>query len=306
MEIQKTAIIGRGAIGLLYGTQLAEVYDDENVKFVMDDERFARKGSEALTVNGEPLTLETITCFQAKDYAADLVIVAIKTTGMAKTLEMLQQFVRPDTIIVSFCNGVTSERKIAEVFGWSHLPLCVVQGMDATFVGNEMTFGNKGDLLIGEAKGTEPGVVEAVMEYFDKTEIPHGRYDDIERRMWCKWMLNVGINQTCMAYGGTYGSANEFASEQNRTFIGAMREAMACAQAEGIDVKEEDLAGMVELAGELTGNLMPSMAQDRINKKKTEVEEFSGVVLEIAKKHNIYCPVNAFLNRAIKEIEKDF
>lgn len=306
MKIKKTVIVGRGAIGLLYGTQLATVYGAENVKFVMDDARFEQKGTQAITVNGAPFELETLKTSQVANYAPDLVIVAIKTTGMDLTLQMLREFVTPETLLVSFCNGITSERRMAEVFGWEHIPLCIVQGMDATFIGNDMTYGKQGDMLIGNAAGTAPGVVDAIMEYFDATDIPHAKYDDIERRQWCKWMLNVGINQTCMAYAGTYGSATEFATEQNRTYVGAMREAMACAQAEGVAVTEDDLRGMVNLTRTLTPTLMPSMAQDRVNKKKTEVEEFAGTVIALGKKHSIYCPINTWLYDEIKKIEASF
>lgn len=52
--------------------------------------------------------------------------------------------------------------------------------------------------------------------------------------MWAKLMLNDGINQTCMAYGGTYGSATEQGSEQRRCFVSAMRETLAVANAEGV------------------------------------------------------------------------
>lgn len=305
-EIKKVAIIGRGAIGLLYGVQVAEVLGDENVKFVLDDARLEAKATQKITVNGKPLALESISCAQAKEFAPDLVIVAIKTTGMDLTLQMMQQFVTPETLLISFCNGVTSEERMASVFGWKNLPLCVVQGMDATFVGNEMTCGNKGDLLMGAAPETSPEAVESINAFFDKCDFSHGIYDDIRRRQWCKWMLNVGINQTCMAYSCTYGKAHVYASEENRTFVGAMREAMACALAEGVDVSEKDLKGLVDLTSSLTPNLMPSMAQDRVNHKKTEVEEFSGTVISLGKKHGIYVPINQWLYDTIKNLENSY
>ncbi len=66
---------------------------------------------------------------------------------------------------------------------------------------------------------------------------------DIAHRMWAV-MLNDGINQTCMAYGGTYGSATEQGSEQLRRFRAAMRETLAVANAEGIELTEETRNGM--------------------------------------------------------------
>ena len=76
--------------------------------------------------------------------------------------------------------------------------------------------------------------------------IPHVVERDIRHRMWSKLMLNDGINQTCMAYGGTYGSAVEPGSEQRRSFVAAMRETLAVGQAEGVALTERDLTQMVQ------------------------------------------------------------
>ncbi|MBR2789089.1 MAG: hypothetical protein IKD70_00520, partial [Eggerthellaceae bacterium] len=40
----------------------------------------------------------------------------------------------------------------------------------------------------------------AAVEVFQRAGLPVVREDDILHRMWCKYMLNVGVNQVCMAY----------------------------------------------------------------------------------------------------------
>ena len=118
-------------------------------------------------------------------------------------------------------------------------------------------------------------------------------------------MLNVGVNQTCMVYGTTYcGVINE--EEPHRTFISAMREVIAVANAEGIALSEKELNMYVSLIASLQPDLMPSMAQDRINKKPCEVDAFSGKLIELAERHGLHVPVNRFLNRQAKEIESEY
>ena len=51
---------------------------------------------------------------------------------------------------------------------------------------------------------------------------------------------------------------------------------------------------------------MPSMAQDRINEKPTEVEEFSGTVIRLAEKHGLLVPTNRWLHGRIRELEAGF
>ena len=178
--------------------------------------------------------------------------------------------------------------------------------MDAVFIGTNMTYGHPGEIRFGVAPGTAAGVVDDVADLYARAGIPHVVEKDIRRRMWVKLMLNVGINQTCMVFGGTYGSASEPGSEQNRCFVAAMREALAVARAEGVDVTEADLEQMAQLTASLDPAGMPSMAQDRINEKPTEVEEFSGTICRLAERHGLLVPTNQWLYQRIRELESSF
>ena len=304
MAIERVAIVGRGAVGMLYGSIAEKNLGPGAVEFVMDDERFARHAGETPLVNGEPLRVRTLPASEAAP--VDLVILATKATGLGQALDTMEGLVGPETRIVSLLNGVTSEERVAERFGWGRTVLSVAQGMDAVFVGDEMTYSHPGEIRFGAAPETDPGVAEDVADLYERAGIPHVVEEDIRRRMWVKLMLNVGINQTCMAYGGTYGTASEPGSEQNRCFVAAMREALAVARAEGVDVTEKDLAQMVALTASIDPNGMPSMAQDRINRKPTEVEEFSGTIIRLAEAHGILVPTNRWLYQRIRELEAEY
>ena len=233
-------------------------------------------------------------------------ILAIKAPGLPTALDTMERLVGPHTAIASLINGVTSEERVAKRFGWERTVLSVAQGMDAVFIGCDMTYSHAGEIRLGAAPGTADGVVDAVADLYERAGIPHVVEEDIRRRMWVKLMLNVGINQTCMAFGGTYGSASEPGSEQNRCFVAAMREALAVARAEGVDVTEADLAQMAALTASLDPTGMPSMAQDRINEKPTEVEEFSGTICRLAERHGLLVPTNQWLYQRIRELEAGF
>lgn len=240
MAIETVAIVGRGAVGMLYGSIAEKNLGSGAVEFVMDDERFARHAGETPLVNGEPLRVRTVSASDAAP--VDLVILATKATGLDRALDTVERLVGPRTAIASLLNGITSEERVAERFGWERTVLSVAQGMDAVFIGGEMTYAHPGEIRFGAAPGTDPGVVEEVADLYERAGIPHVVEEDIRRRMWVKLMLNVGINQTCMAFGGSYGTASEPGSEQNRCFVAAMREALAVARAEGVDVTEADLS----------------------------------------------------------------
>ena len=242
----------------------------------MDDARFERHANDALTVNGKPCALKSVRASKATP--ADLVILTVKTTGLDQALKTMERVVGPNTLIASLCNGITSEQKIAERFGWEHTVLGICQGMDAVFLNEELTFTNTGEIRFGAATGTDPATITAIDELYTRCGIAHTVESDIAHRMWAKLMLNDGINQTCMAYGGTYGSATEPGSEQRRCFVSAMRETLAVANAEGVELTEADLTQMVHLIEGIDPPACPRSAQDRIAQRKTEVEEFAGTI----------------------------
>ena len=220
MQINKVAFIGKGGVGLLYGSMIAKALGNDAVEYVMDDTRFERHAGDALTVNGKPCDLTSVRVSEATP--ADLVILTVKTTGLDQALKTMERVVGPNTLIASLCNGITSEQKIAERFGWEHTVLGICQGMDAVFLNGALTFTNAGEIRFGAAAGTNPATITAIDELYTRCGIAHTVEDDIAHRMWAKLMLNDGINQTCMAYGGTYGSATEPGSEQRRCFVSAM------------------------------------------------------------------------------------
>ena len=301
MNIKKATIIGKGAIGLLYGDMIARNIGADAVEFAMDDERFARHRGEVLTVNGAPCEVATVPMSEAAP--ADLVILACKATGLADAIETMEPLVGPETLIVSLLNGITSEERVGVRYGAERLVLSICQGMDAVFLDGALTYSRAGEIRFGAGEATVPGAVEAIADFFTRAGIPHVVEADARRRMWVKLMLNVGVNQTCMAYGGTYGTVTQAGSEQQRCFVAAMREALAVGRAEGVDIREEDLAQMYRLMTTLDPAGMPSMAQDRIARRATEVEEFSGEIRRRAGKHGILVPTNDWLYRRIREIE---
>ena len=118
-------------------------------------------------------------------------------------------------------------------------------------------------------------------------------------------MLNVGIIQVCIVYNETYAVTDK-ENEANRTLVAAMREVEVLANAEGIPLTEADLNFCLDLERTLDPTATPSMGQDRINRKPSEVDLFAGTVIEMAKKHGILVPANRFLYKRAKEIEAEY
>lgn len=303
-QIETVHILGMGALGLLYGDQITEGLGAGHVQFVMDPERFARHKNDRCSVNGSP---REFTIVSAEDAApCDLLIVAVKYPQLEQALDTMASSVGPDTIILSVMNGISSEEILGARYGKDRVIHTVALGMDAMHFGSELIYTKAGQLCLGICEPSMQEKLDRLTRFFDRAGVPYAVEEDIIRRMWSKFMINVGINQTCMAYGTTYAGAMAHGSAEQMTLIGAMREVILIANAEGVSLTEADLMQNVAIMKTLDPNATPSMGQDRINKRPSEVELFAGTMLRLGQKHGIPVPTNEFLYRRVREIESEY
>ena len=301
--INKTAIIGMGALGLLYGNQIQEALGSDAVSFIVDEDRFNRYKDRKFSICGVEKKFNIELSSAAKP--VDLVIVAVKYNALESAIETMENVIDEHTIIMSVMNGITSEEIIGKRYGLDNMIYTVAQGMDAMRFGDALNYTRMGELRIGVKKGEDTANLMAVKNFFDKVNMPYTIDEDIIYRMWGKFMLNVGINQTCMMYETTYSGALN-PGEANDTLIGAMEEVIKIANAENVALSEKDMEYYIEILKTLDPDGVPSMRQDGIAKRKTEVDMFAGTVIEIADKHGIEVPVNRRIFDTVKRMEEAF
>lgn len=303
-QIRSVGILGMGALGMLFGNILTRKLGPEAVCFLMDDARYERHKDDVYTINGE--TVQLSKCRAADAGPLDLILVAVKYPALEQSLQSLQAAVGPDTLILSLLNGISSEPILAARFGADKVLHTVSQGMDAMHFGSSLTYTKTGRLHIGVTKPAMEEKLSRLVRFFDSTGFPYVVEPDILYRMWSKFMLNVGINQTCMVFDCSYEKALVPGSEENVFFLSAMREVILLARAEGIGLSEKELLEYIDIIRSLDPKAIPSMEQDRVNKKPTEVELFAGTVRALAQKHGIPVPANDFLYRRAREIEASY
>lgn len=303
-KIRTVSMIGMGALGVLYGNFFRKALGQDAVSFIADKERIAKYREQGVYCNGELCDFRFIES-SASAEPSDLLIFAVKATSLSDAIDTAKNHVGSNTIILSLLNGITSEEIIADAFGRSHLLYCVAQGMDAVKLGNRLTYSHMGQLCIGitENEPEKLPMLQAAIDLFDTIHLPYTRESDIRHRLWSKWMLNVGVNQVVMVNQGTYKTIQQD-GKPRETMKAAMREVIALAQKERVRITEDDLNDYVALVDTLNPDGMPSMRQDGVAGRYSEVELFAGTVIKMAEKHRLDVPVNKALYRAVKELEE--
>lgn len=305
-EIENVAIVGMGALGVMFGNLFAEKLGGQSVTFIADDSRIKRYHADGVYCNDKKCDFQ-FSNGENPEKPADLLIFSVKSTALETAIGQAKQLVGKDTVILSLLNGIVSEELIGAELGSQHVLYCVAQGMDAVKLGNRLTYAHLGQICIGilPDEPEKQALLQMTVALFDRVGLPYTVDTDIRRRLWGKWMLNVGVNQVVMVERGTYGTIQK-PGRAREMMIAAMREVIALAKLEGVDLAEEDLNGYVALMDTLSPEGMPSMRQDGIEERPSEVALFSGTVIEKARKHGIAVPVNEALLNAVKVIESQY
>lgn len=305
MEIKTVSIIGLGALGILFAHHLSFKMPKEYLRIIADKDRITRYEKNHIYCNGEQCNFHYMTPDELCE-PADLIIFTVKFNNLKNAVQAVKNQVGKNTIILSALNGITSEAVIGQVYGMDKILYCVAQGMDAVKLGNELTYKNMGMLCFGEREcAITSQRVKTVVDFFDKTNFPYEAVTDMYKRVWGKFMLNVGVNQTVAVYESNYGEIQREGQARN-TMISAMREVLLLSEKEGINLTQANLNYWLNVLSKLSPDGKPSMRQDLEAKRYSEVDLFSGTVLKLGEKYRIATPVNKNLYDRIKFIESQY
>ena len=300
-EIKTAGVIGLGALGTLYAHLLTEALGREHVLVLADKGRVERYRREGVFFNGQ------LQDFNYADAAAvtepvDLLLFAVKFGGLDSAVEACRHLVGPDTTLVSVLNGISSEQVLGAAFSPEQVVWCVAQRMSALKEGNHVTVSPLGELAIGVPAGQDERHLRRLTAFFDSISFSYALPGDIATHMWSKLMCNTGCNQAAMLYQCGYGGL-QVPGEARDTMLGAMREVVAVANAEGVPLSEKDIDGWLAIIDTFPADGEPSMRQDGKAHRKSELELFAGTVRRLARKHNIAVPVNDRIYEQVRAME---
>ena len=284
------SLIGLGAIGILYADRI-EAAAPGALTVIADPARIARYRADPPAFNDRPLNLRYLTPDEPAP-PADLVLIAVKSNGLADSLTAIRSHVGAHTQILPLLNGITAQDAVAAAYGWHRTLHGFVYCDSAMREGNRVIQSGKSQLVFGEAANRPPSPrVQAVAQLLTALDIPHKVPDDMIAAQWRKYILNVGINQAQAVYRATCGQlhANPGAMKFARDL---MDEAAAIGAALGV-------AGVASLPQWAEGVILAaapdnktSMLQDVLANRPTEVDLFAQTLVRLGQKHNIPTPAN--------------
>ncbi len=286
------SIIGAGSLGKTYGGLLSFHHE---VHYLVRSEYNEIKQNNAFSLdfvkeNQQVLIQAPLIHNDAKTLPpSDLIIIALKTTENKSLGALLENCLKPDSIILVIQNGIGNEEWVA-TFTANQPIVCGVASMGAYRLGAlKVEIPILGELRL--APFNEPNACAKVGEAFQKTTPPIktifcDNYRDIR---WKKLLWNVPFSSLSIIY---QQDAQTLASTQPYAAIvqALMNEIVDIAKAENVEISQDYIMKMLALTKSIKG-YFPSMFHDYANNKPIEKEYIIDNVLAYAQKHQLHTPM---------------
>ncbi|MBF0275007.1 MAG: ketopantoate reductase family protein [Nitrospinae bacterium] len=304
-------VVGSGAVGCYYGSKLQQAGFD--VTFLARGKRYNYLKENPLIVESflGDYTVKGKFIDAVTNEKPDFILFTTKSYDIKEACESIKKAVTTSTTIISFINGTESEKVIAEFFPKND----IIGGI--AFIGAEL---NKefilshtaaGFILIGDCEvskvSTRSYKLNEIADFFIQGNINCKISDNIYQDFWNKMLWNTGFNGLCAITGMTSKLLLEF-PETRKTVIGLMKECKRVAIASGIHITDEMIQKNIEITEKVSGDVTPSMLQDKRNGKKMEIDIINGKVVALGKELGVQTPLNETINAIIslwnKELQK--
>ena len=295
--VQSAALVGLGAIGILYAAQIS-AREPGCLRIIADAARIARYRADPPSFNGRRLDLNYVTPDNPGP-PADLVLVAVKSTALRDSIPVVASVVAEHTQILPLLNGISAQDVLAEANGWPRVLHGFVYCQSSMRTGNAVVQGGGDKLVFGEATNTPPAPrVQAVAAFLARLGIRHDIPADMRAAQWKKYILNIGINQA-QAVLRVPSRGIQQDPEALRFARALMDEAAAVGAALGVAGAAEVPPWAQEVILKAAPDNRTSMLQDVEAGRVPEVDLFAETICRLGRELGIPTPANARALRAL-------
>jgi 2-dehydropantoate 2-reductase len=299
------AVIGAGPVGSILAAHLSSI-GQEILLVECAEDRLEQLQEHGLAVTGK-VQIETQLPFLLKsiDELARIPLAALfictKAWALKSLLPQLAAVVDPNTLIISFQNGIGPEEEIASFFPRQNVCRAVVNfagGVPADGGPVVMQWFNAPNYIApldGESAAVM-GIIEKLTVAGLATEMVSAH--EIKKKVFFKTILNSALNALCASTGISMRQAMELPHTRNLANL-LIREGLSVGSAVGYCYGESSLQFCTQYLNQ-GGDHLPSMWRDLERGLPTEIEYMNGKIVQIGMMFkNVDVDVNIFFTSMI-------
>jgi 2-dehydropantoate 2-reductase len=297
----RIAVMGAGGVGGYFGGRLAQAGHD--VTFIARGrhlEAMRQKGLALKSPLGDAVLKVKAVGAAAEASPADIVLFAVKLWDTEASAEQLRPVVEKGGHVIPFQNGVESVARIGAVLGKER-----VMGGAAYIAariaepGTIVQTGSVARLRFGPALPSQRKAAEAFHAACADAKIDCELAEDIERVLWEKFVLLVGVSASTTVTRKTIGLVR---SDPDLRWLleSVMRETWVVGRRRGVGLADDLVTKTLAQAETFAPEMRASMAADLEAGGRLEAPWLSGAVARMSAEAGLEAPVNRAVYAALK------
>jgi 2-dehydropantoate 2-reductase len=299
----RIAVLGAGAMGSVYGARLARAGAEVTLLDVNDAHIAAINAGGLHVALDEGEITHHLPAMRPEAFRGpvDLVLLFTKVFHTDDALASVTPLLA-DAHVLSLQNGVGNVDRIAAHVDRERI-LVGMTMTPAEYLGpGRVASHGAATTDLYSASGQDLPILHKIAALMDKGGITARLEPDIDVAIWEKATFNCALNPICALTGGTPGSFG--ASEAGRRLAASVaQEAIAVATADGVNASLDKVTAMMEHAFAHHLHHEPSMLQDRMAGRRTEIDALNGAVVRIGDRLGVPTPANRIVTDLIRLTE---
>lgn len=299
----RVLICGAGAMGCLFGGYLSLAGEEVWLlsHWERHIERIRREGLRLHTLDGNTLRipLPILSYDDPLPAQIDIAFISVKSYATGDAAQQAAQALAPHGVAITMQNGIGNHQKLAQIVGIKQA-LLGVTAHGATLLGpGEVRHAGVGPTYL--ASEPNESAAQKIATMLTNAGFTSQLESDIERVVWGKLIVNVGINALTAILGVPNGVLAQHRSSYH-LLKSAVEEAVTIAEAKGIEIAPNPV-GRTLMVAEATATNRSSMLSDVRRGAPTEIGVINGAIVCEGKRLGIPTPVNQTLTNLVRTLE---
>lgn len=304
-EAMEIAILGAGAMGSLFGGLLAEAGHDVTLVDIDEAhlEAIRRDGLRLATDTGERVVTKLRAVRpEAAERAPELLIVFTKTMHTEAALDAVRALIGPHTAVLSLQNGLGNVERLARSVPRERIMVGITTWpADKPAAGRVNSHGS-GMTRLMSADGETRASVTRTVAALNSAGLAASADPDVWITIWEKVAFNAALNSLCALTQCTVGELSNV-PDGPALALKIVAEVAAVARAHGVAVDEAHMVENVQHALANHRSHRPSMLQDVLAGRRTEIEAINGAVVEAARAVPMTVPCTETLLQLVRLVD---
>ena len=299
----KIAVIGPGAMGLLFGSYLSQKHDVTLVG--TNPAKMQAINQTGVTIREMDGSEHTYRPHATADTSAlssvDLVLVQVKASASEAALTKNKNLIGPETILMTLQNGMGHDALLSRFAAREQIVIGTTQQGSYKLGETAVCHSGLGKTFLGTVTG-DSSRFAALAEVFAGCGFPCEVCPQVQGMIWDKLMINAsssvlsGILQVAQGYVEQDPHAWALAEK-------LIRELCAAATAEGYPFDADEQIARIRLHLQKAPDGFTSIYADLKAGRRTEVDVINGAVVAAGHRHNIPVPTHEFVVELVHAME---